>query len=232
MRRAIVALVICFVAIAGITFADDDKNADGWTALFPADGVPKGWRVTHWADVSKPAPNGAAWEVKDGVLHGSTPRGSWLMSDREYVDFSLRFEFKLGRQGNSGVGLRFPDVGDPAFDALEVQIVDRRYYGDDDVGPEGLTGALYNAVAPSKQAYKPEEWNSYEITCVGNKITVKLNGDLIQDVDLDTQTKQLERGEPLAKRPRRGHIGFQELSRGGTHVQIRNARLKELNAAP
>ena len=26
--------------------------------------------------------------------------------------------------------------------------------------------------------------------------------------------------------PHKGHIGFQELSRGGGHVQIRNARIK------
>jgi hypothetical protein len=77
--------------------------------------------------------------------------------------------------------------------------------------------------------YKSGEWNRFEITCLGPRVTVKLNGQLIQDVNLDEQTKALERGKPLAERPRRGHIGFQELSRGGTHVQIRNARIKELD---
>ena len=33
---------------------------------------------------------------------------------------------------------------------------------------------------------------------------------------------------PMKERPLKGHIGFQELSRGGDHVQIRNARIKEL----
>ena len=46
-------------------------------------------------------------------------------------------------------------------------------------------------------------------------------------MNLDEQTKKLERGLPLAERPRSGHIGFQELSRGGTYVQIRGARIKE-----
>jgi hypothetical protein len=32
----------------------------------------------------------------------------------------------------------------------------------------------------------------------------------------------------LPQRPRRGHIGFQELSRGGGHVEIRGARIAEL----
>ena len=76
--------------------ADD---ADGFAPLFTADGEPEGWRVTLWSDVSKPPPPGATWTVEDGVLHGSTPRGSWLVSERKYGDFALEFEFKLGGTG-------------------------------------------------------------------------------------------------------------------------------------
>jgi hypothetical protein len=32
----------------------------------------------------------------------------------------------------------------------------------------------------------------------------------------------------LADRPRSGRIGFQELSRGDSHVQIRGAKIREL----
>ena len=61
-----------------------------------------------------------------------------------------------------------------------------------------------------------------------------LNGVLIQDLNLDEQTKQPKRHDgtlapPLKDRPRRGHIGFQELSRGGTQVQIRGVRLQALD---
>jgi hypothetical protein len=34
---------------------------------------------------------------------------------------------------------------------------------------------------------------------------------------------------PVKDRPRKGHIGFQELSRGAEHAQIRNARIKVLD---
>lgn len=201
---------------------------DGFVELFPKDGVPEGWRVTHWSDVKNPAPEGAAWKVVDGVLHGSTPRGSWLVSPREYGDFVLEFEFKIGEQGNSGVGLRFPDAGDPAFDGLELQIVDPRYYGEDKVGKAELTGAIYKAVPPGREPFIPTDWNHYEITCRGPQVGVWLNGELVQNVNLDMQKRKLERGAPLKDRPRRGHIGFQELSRGGGHVEIRDARIKEL----
>jgi hypothetical protein len=231
MKRPLVvfALFGCLLpAMHGSSLAAKPAD-DGFVELFPTDGVPEGWRVTHWADVKNPAPEGAAWKVVDGVLHGSTPRGSWLVSPREYGDFTLELEFKIGPQGNSGVGLRFPDAGDPAFDGLELQIVDPRYYGEDKVGKAELTGAIYKGMAPGRESFMPTEWNHYEITCKGPQVTVWLNGDLVQNLNLDMQKRKLERGSPLKDRPRRGHIGFQELSRGGGHVEIRGARIKELS---
>ena len=168
-----------------------------------------------------------------GVLHGSEPRGTWLVSDKLYGDFVLDFEWKLGERGNSGCGIRFPAAGDPAFDGLEIQMCDARYNNPPD-GPDKLTGSLYKALAPKKQVYKPTEWNHYVITAVGSKIKVELNDEVIQDVDLNDFNKPVERHDgtgaaPLKDRPRKGHIGFQELSRGGGHVQIRNAKIKVLD---
>jgi hypothetical protein len=58
---------------------------------------------------------------------------------------------------------------------------------------------------------------------------VKLNGELIHDLNLHEQTQTVKRHDgsiaPQVKdRPPRGHIGFQELSRDGDQVQIRGAR--------
>jgi len=223
VRSFLLALLLVGQVAAGAASAADD-----FAPLFPNDGVPEGWRVTAWADVKYPPPEGAQWGVKDGVLHGSTPRGTWLVSECEYGDFILELEFKLGERGNSGVGLRFPLAGDPAFDGLELQIVDPRYYGDDVVDASQLAGSLYPLIPPKKQIYRPGEWNKYVIECRGPQVKVVLNGEAIQDVNLDDQTETPERGTSLAKRPRSGHIGFQELSRGGAHVEIRGARIKEL----
>ena len=212
-----------------------EPDVEGFTPLFPKDGVPEGWVVRRWNDVSQLAGEGVVWKIEDGVLHGSDPRGTWLVSEKEYGDFELRFEWKIGEQGNGGCGLRFPPKGDPAFDGLELQMVDPRYYGDaaPQIPPSELTGGLYRAVAPTEQRYKPGEWNEYVVTLRGPRVVVKLNGETIQDVNLDEQTEPVKRHDgspaaPLKERPRKGHIGFQELSRGGGHVMIRNARIKEL----
>ncbi len=200
-----------------------------YVALFPEDGVPKGWVVRAWNDVRNPAEGKPVWKVENGVLHGGEPRGSWLLSEKEYGDFELKFEFKLGPTGNSGCAIRAPLLGDPAFDGIEVQMADFRY--NTEAKDSELTGGFYRAVAPQKQLYKPTEWNRYHIVCRGSRIKVALNGEWIQDVNLDQQKAKVKRHDgsdapPIKDRPRKGHIGFQELSRGAEHVMIRDARIK------
>lgn len=208
-------------------------NDEGFVSLFPKDGVPEGWLVRSWSDVNQPPANpNTKWIVQDGILHGGEPRGSWLLSKREYGDFILKFDFKLGPTGNSGCALRAPLFGDPAFDGMELQMADYRY--NPQAKDSELTGGIYRAIAPRKQVYKPTEWNTYVITLKGSRLNVVLNGEVIQDVNLDEQTQVVLRhnGQPcplIKDRPRRGHIGFQELSRGAEHALIRNARIKVLD---
>lgn len=203
-----------------------------FTPLFPNDGVPAGWRIGAWNDVSKPGPSNTVWRVKNGVLQPEGDRGSWLMSEKEYGDFILEYEFKLGETGNSGLALRAPMKGDPAFDGMELQMADFRY--NPQAKDSELTGGLYRALAPTKQVYKPTEWNSYRVELRGSRLVVTLNDEKIQDSDLSAFAEPVKRHDntmavPLKDRPRRGHIGFQELSRGSIpHVMIRNARIQEL----
>lgn len=213
------------------TSATWSAEEGGWKLLFPKDGVPDGWVVRHWADISKPPSQPVEWHVINGVLHGGVPRGTWLISEKDYGDFELELEFKLGETGNSGCALRAPPAGDPAFDGLELQMADFRY--NTQAKDSELTGGLYRAIAPRKQVYKPTEWNRYHIRLQGPDLKVVLNGELIQDLNLDEQNQIVRRHDgstapPIKDRPRQGRIGFQELSRGNTSVQIRNARMKLL----
>jgi hypothetical protein len=226
--------LICAFTLTG--FASVGEEA-GFQPLFPNDRIPEGWTVRKWDNIKNPADSGVAWTITNGVLRGSEPRGTWLVSPREYGDFVLEFEWKLPERGNSGCGLRFPMDGDPAFDGMELQMVDPRYFGSDPANapkPSELTGALYRAVTPHVQAFKPTAWNKYQITVRGPLVKVLLNDQAILDVNLEEQNAPTKRHDgtdapPLKARPRKGHIGFQELSRGGGHVEIRNARIKELN---
>lgn len=185
--------------------------------------------MRQWNDLAKPA-TGGMWMVRDGILHGSPDRGTWLVSEREYGDLELSFDFKLGPRGNSGLALHTPLRGDPAFDALEVQMLDLRYKPDSKDSEQ--TGALYRAIPPAQKVFRPEEWNHYDVTLAGSHIKVVLNDVVIHDLDLAAHAEAGLRHDgtsalPLRDRPRRGHIGFQELSRGEDRVQIRNAVIRE-----
>lgn len=202
--------------------------------LFTEKGVPVGWVMGTVKDVGKLPPAEAKWFVNDqGILTGTNTYDTWLMSDKEYGDFELELEFKVSPLGNSGVALRSPMQGDPAYVGMELQIVDPRYY-EGRGAPEQLCGAIYRALAPQKQVFKPEDWNKYQITCIGPHVKVILNGEVVQDFNLDEQTQPLHRDDPkisspaLKDRPRKGHIGFQDLCRDGGRAEIRNVLLREI----
>ena len=211
------------------------------------------WLVRDWVDISNPPKWPVNWEVDaDGVLYGtgryapgnSGDRwiGTWLMSRREYGDFVLELEFKFrngGKSGNGGVALRAPLHGDPAYNGLEAQITDPRFERSyfPAAGLDQLTGALYFVSPAREEAYLMGEWNRYRIEMRGARAKVTLNGKLVQDVDLGTLTQPAKRhgegteilpADPGAKRPRRGHIGFQDLSESGEVLMFRNIRIAEL----
>lgn len=224
MKLKSIFLTISILLIFGCS------HSEKWEPLFPQDGKPQGWFTGHWADVADPAPEGTDWQVKNGVLTNEGVRGGWILSEKEYCNFELKFDFLLGDKGNSGCALRVPAKGDPAFDGVELQMADFRY--NENATDSELTGGIYRAIAPLQQVYKPNEWNSYWILCDESRIKVKLNDVLIQDIDLknfDTTVFRHngEEAVPLNKRPLCGHIGFQELSRD-SKAQIKNIMIKEL----
>ncbi|MGA2033267.1 MAG: DUF1080 domain-containing protein [Thermoguttaceae bacterium] len=203
--------------------------------LFATKGVPGDWVIGRVRDLSETAPPEAKWFVDDeGILTGRNTYDTWLMSKAEYGDFELKLEIKVSALGNSGVALRTPMHGHPCYEGMEVQIADPRYYEGKGL-PEQLSGAIYRALPPRKQAFKPEGWNTCQITCRGPRIKVVLNGEVVQDFNLDEQTATLRQDKagataaPLKNRPRKGHIGFQELCRDGGHTQIRNVTLRPLD---
>ena len=222
-----IAICLCVVALlASATFAAED----GFVELFPDEAALKDWTVARWNDVSQAPEQEVRWKVEKGVLTSGEPRGTWLMSKKEYGDFVLEFEFKLTERGNSGLALRAPLKGDPAFDGMELQMADYRY--NTEAKDSELTGGIYRAIAPKKQVYKPTEWNKYQVTLDGSLLKVVLNDTVIHDLDLEDQEQEVKRHDGtiaprVRDRPRKGHIGFQELSRDG-NVQIRGARIKVL----
>jgi hypothetical protein len=218
-----------FALLAALSSARADKK--GFKPLFTEKDGLKGWVVREWNDLTKPVGDDGQWSFKGGMLQPGQRRGTWLVSEKEYSNFMLEVEIKLTELGNSGIALRAPMFGDPAFDGMEMQCADFRY--NTEAKDSELTGGIYRAIAPMKQVYKPTEWNRFRIELKGSKLKAALNGELIHDIDLSKYDQTVKRHDgtdalPVKDRPKRGHIGFQHLSRENQPIWIRNARIKEL----
>jgi hypothetical protein len=122
--------------------------------------------LTGWTFQVAGQPSG--FVVADGVLTNEKT-GNNIVSTQQFKDFSLSMEYKLEKDSNSGLYLR---------GRYELQVLD-------DAGkPPALTGhmSVYGRVAPSVNASRPAgEWQAVEVTLVGNRVTVVLNGQKVQD---------------------------------------------------
>ncbi len=174
--------VVGFVLLMGGTTALRAAE-DGFAPLFPGDSL-AGWKVSDWSNISTPQRvEGTPWKMENGVLYGLNKR-TWIVSPKEYGDFVLRFDSKIGKGSNGGIGLRFPLEGDPAYKGMEIQVVDHEVYYRGSSQPQQRTGSIYDEIA-AKDATKPVgQWNSWEITARGSQVKIILNGQKVIDVDL------------------------------------------------
>ena len=217
MRCLLLGLtLLCLPLFAVAEDAPASKPPKGFTSLFNGKDL-TGWKV-HNGKIE-------SWSAdKDkGLLFVKGGGGGWLMTEKEYANFELRLEFKVPKNGNSGVALRSPMKGDPAYTGMEIQILDDPSYKD--LQKWQATGSIYGVVAASKVPTKPVgEWNSYRIVCNGRKVTIELNGEKVVDADLDDHVKKHAESHPGILR-KTGHLGLQE---HGGRVEFRNLYVKEL----
>ncbi len=206
------------------TVGELPTDAEGFTVLFDGQDL-SGWQ---------PATN---WTVEDGVIalkdrsDRQEHNDNYLWTKEQYGDFILDLEFKVAQGTNSGVFLRTSDLKDPVYTGIEVQVTSAR---PDRPLSKNSIGGLYDLVAAKANALNPDDWNRYTITCQGSQVSVKLNGQLVVDVDLDqwTEVGKNPDGTPnkftraLKDFARSGYIGLQD---HGSPVWYRNIRVKRLD---
>lgn len=188
----------------------------------------KGWFLAE-RPAAKDGKPSRGYIVEDGAIVCPADGGGNLLTEKEYANFILRFEFQMEPGGNNGIGIRTPKEGNPAYAGMEIQILDHgheRYAGK--LKPTQHHGSIYDVVPAHADALRPAgQWNEEEILADGTRIRVTLNGKVITDADISTITDPgvLAR-HPGLRRPS-GHIGFLG---HGTRVSFRNIRIKEIPA--
>lgn len=211
--------LVALLAVLSLVTAEEPttpKPPEGFTALFNGKDT-TGWKATG---------DGKVWGAENGVIFVEKGGGGYLMTEAEYGDFELTVDYKLSAKSNSGIALRSPLKGDPAYQAMEIQLID------DEGWPGGLqtwqhTGSIYNVVPAKKLANKKiGEWNTIKITCKGPKVNIILNGETLVDANLDeyTSKEDIKKKHPGLLNTK-GHIGFQSYN---TRVEFKNVFLKAL----
>lgn len=118
------------------------------------------------------------WSARDGMLVGESSgikQNHFLATEAAYADFILKFSVRLaGDSGNSGV--QFRSVRVPGHEMSGYQA---------DIGP-GYWGSLYDesrrnrvltpASTRALENLHKGDWNHYTIRCMGEEITLSLNG--------------------------------------------------------
>ncbi|WP_167604822.1 family 16 glycoside hydrolase [Maribellus sediminis] len=194
------------------------KNLDGWQGML-LNGNPIA--IAKLSDEERAKEQVEAdkkmlenWSVKDGQIVFSG-KGANLVSVKRYKDFEMIVDWKITKEGDSGIYLR----GTP-----QVQIWDTSRV---EVGAQVGSGGLYNNNAdnvrnPLLVADNPvDEWNTFRITMIGENVTVYLNGELV--VDNVRMDNYWDRSIPIFSE------GTIELQAHGNELAFRDVYVREID---
>jgi type 1 glutamine amidotransferase len=150
-----------------------------------------------------------SWSVQNGMLVNvvtDKEHGTDLVSEENFKDFTIKYEYMIPKGANSGFYLR---------GRYELQIFDD--YLTDRAEKTG-NGALYNFRAPTTFATRaPGQWQVVEATIKGNRVTVTLNGIKIHDgVEIDRATggeldSNLSEPGPIMLQGDHGSVAFRRI---------------------
>jgi hypothetical protein len=212
----------------------DSEKKDGWQLLFDGK-TDQGWHLYNKANTP------SAWMVKDGELfcnpdtfeveHGD------LVSDKEYANFELKFDWKITTAGNSGVFINVIErdtiprawASGPEYQLLDHEGIGKEYLKDSTKWAACLYGFM-----PQKNVSKPKsagQWNESKIVQNNGRIAFYLNGILTAEQDLTSETwKGMVANSgfkyfPLFGKNTKGRLALQDWSKG---VSFRNIKIKEM----
>jgi len=197
MYKTLIFAAVFAAALCGTSslFAQE-KDKNGFVTIF------NGKDLTGWEY------NPGIWSVENGCLVGQSPEGKpydkqdYIYWKKEVADFVLKVKYRLtGKGSNSGVQIRSekrpnwdcygyqadieeaPNWTGCLFHHSRGAVVKRGFKGM--ITPEGQDETKQFAdPAELAKKYKTEgDWNEYEITAKGSVITLKINGELMCEVD-------------------------------------------------
>ncbi len=187
MKKTIVAASILLV----FTYCSNTKMAAPVEAETKGKGAKAKWiklfdgkTTAGWHSYGETGVN-PLWKVENGTLtldetikkgHGD------IVTDNEYGNFDLKLEWKIAKNGNSGIIFfvhEDPSKYKNTYETgLEMQVLDNDGHADGKI-IKHRAGDLYDLVSVNNENAKPVgEWNKVEIKSLNGKLELYMNGNL------------------------------------------------------
>jgi hypothetical protein len=209
----------------------EDEISEGWTLLFDGESM-NGWRVFKKMENN-------SWEVAEGTLHckafnddGVNQRAD-LITEMQFENFDLRFEWKITPQANTGVMYHVTeDLQETYMTGPEFQIVDDVGYPGEVVDTQ-LTGSVYHMYAASMEKHLNPvgEWNESRIVVLNKRAEHWLNWMKVAQYTIQSDDWKAKiasskwKDFPQFGVPEKGHIALQDHR---NEVWFRNLKIKTL----
>lgn len=201
----------------------DGQTFNGWSKYGGGE-VGKAWKVEN-GELFLDATNKAGWQTGDG---------GDIVTNEEFENFHLKYEWKIAQNGNSGVMFyvhESPEFQYPWNTGPEMQVLDNEGHPDAKIISH-RAGDLYDLIVSNEETVKPiGEWNQAEIIANNGKLDLVLNGKTIVSTTMWTP----EWEAMIAKSKFKDMPGFGKYKKGkvalqdhGDLVHFRNILIKKL----
>ncbi|UZJ43785.1 DUF1080 domain-containing protein [Marinimicrobium sp. C6131] len=209
----------------------ETEQAEGWELLF--DGKTLNGLRNYNAETL-----GERWVVDDGALHmqanDGRPGGDVVITDEPLASFELYLEWKLARNGNSGIIYSVdesPELEAPYMSGPEYQLLDNIGHPDSEIYTHRAAD-LYDLIAATPVTVNPAgEWNRTRLVVDDGRIEHWLNGFKVVETEMGTPEweamiaeSKFADWEAFAATPE-GHVVLQDHD---DPVWFRNIKLREL----
>ena len=207
----------------------EEEKAGGWKLLFD------GKSLEGWRSFKKDSTPSKGWVVEDGWLHCLGKGGGDIITEREFDDFDLQWEWKQAPGGNSGVKYFVTETRDSPL-GHEYQMIDEEKEPDAKQGKgKRVTAAFYDVLKLDRPApTKPlGEANQSRIVVQGNRVEHWLNGVKVLEYSCGSEALKTAVAQSKFKdvpdfgKKIKGHLLLQDHH---SEVWFRNVKVRELPA--
>jgi len=224
-------LFASLLAVGSSLQAASSKEEKGWKPLWD------GKTMQGWHSFKKQTFPSQGWVVEEGWLHCTGKGGGDLLTDAEFDDFEVSWEWRQAKGGNSGLKYFVTETRSSPI-GHEYQMIDEEGEPDAKQG-EGkrVTASFYDVLKPTTKppTKAPGEVNTSRVVVRGNHVEHWLNGMKVLEYECDSEPLKTAiahskfKDTPDFGKKIRAHILLQDHH---SEVWFRNLQVRELSDTP